>query len=160
MDVAFRHKQWPHWTAGVLLSLLPLASFMWQYVLSVQAGTMSCLFRHFTVANVDWVFVPFNLVVVRMIDWRRGVTIAVVAAVSLIANIVAHAAWQYHGVDGGHMISSEQVVLPAGWVLLGFSIIEATLILAFVFARKPSARLNVFATTLAIAYFVGAGVSG
>ena len=91
-------------------------------------------FRHFTCAYVDWLFVPFNLVVVRIIDWRRGGALLLIVLVSVIANIIAHATWQYYGIDGGHMISrGTQTVLPAGWVHLGFSIIETTLILAFVF---------------------------
>jgi hypothetical protein len=148
------------WIAGIALSVLPVVSFVLQYAMSVGQGTDAQLFRHFTITYIDWVFIPFNLVVVRVIDWRRGAAISLVAVVSVVANIAGHAIWQYHGIDGGHMISQEQVVLPAGWVHLGFSIIEATLILAFIFARKQSAPFNAIATALAVVYFVGAGVSG
>ena len=81
--------------------------------------------------------------------------------VSVIANIVAHAIWQYYGIDGGHMISrGTQTVLPAGWVHLGFSIIETTLILAFAFIRRPRKPFTRIATVLALAFFLAAGVSG
>ena len=109
---------------------------------------------------VDWIFVPFNYLVVRAIDWRRGGAIFVILLVSVVANILGHAIWQYGAVDGGHMITSAQVVLPAGWVHLGFSIIEATLLLAFVFVREIRRPLPIVATLLALLYFVSAGVSG
>jgi hypothetical protein len=107
------------------------------------------------------VFVPFNLVVVRIIDWRRGGALLLIVLVSVIANIIAHATWQYYGIDGGHMIlRGTQTVLPAGWVHLGFSIIETTLILAFVFIRRPRELLTMIATVLALAFFLATGVSG
>jgi len=160
MESSLRQKQWHLWAAGVLLSLLPAVSFFLQYVLSVQSGSVSHLFQHFTVTYVDWIFIPFNFVVVRVIDWRRGSVIFLIVIVSVIANIAGHAIWQCHGTDGGHMISPEQIVLPAGWVHLAFSIIEAVLIFTFVCARKPSGPFNTIATALAVLYFVGAGVSG
>ncbi len=141
----------------MLLGLLPTASFALQYTLSVRAGTASVFFRHFTVTYVDWVFVPFNLLVVRAIDWRRGAAISLATAASVVFNIAGHAAWQWQGVDAGHMISPERVVLPAGWVHLGFSIIEGSLILSFVFARKPFSVSSALATVLAVAYFVEQG---
>ena len=160
MESALRQRQWPLCTAGVLLSLLPPVSFFLQYVLSVQSGSVSHLFQHLTVTYVDWIFIPFNFVVVRVIDWRRGSAIFLIVIVSVIANIAGHAIWQCHGTDGGHMISPEQIVLPAGWVHLGFSIIETVLIFTFVFAPKPSEPSKTIATALALMYFVGAGVSG
>jgi hypothetical protein len=155
-----RKAKWVAWAPGVLLGLLPVASFVLQYALSAARGTEPALFRHFTVTYIDWIFVPFNLVVVQTIDWRRGARISLVAVMSLIANIAGHAIWQYNAGSGGHMISREQIVLPAGWVHLGFSVIEGTLLLAFVFARKRSGPFNTLATALAVVYFVGAGVSG
>jgi hypothetical protein len=53
-----------------------------------------------------------------------------------------------------------QIVLPAGWVHLAFSIIEATLLLAFVFICKPQKPFTIIATILALMYFMAAGVSG
>jgi general stress protein CsbA len=53
-----------------------------------------------------------------------------------------------------------QTVLPAGWVHLGFSIIEMTLVLAFVFIRAPRKPFTTIATILALAFFLAAGVSG
>ena len=148
-------------TAGLLVGLLPVASFALQYVMSVQSHTQTEFFRHFTCAYVDWLFVPFNLVVVRIIDWRRGGSLLLIVLVSVIANIIAHATWQYYGIDGGHMIlRGTQTVLPAGWVHLGFSIIETTLILAFVFIRRPRMPFTRIATVLAIAFFLATGISG
>ena len=147
--------------AGLLVGLLPVASFVLQYMLSVQSHTQAEFFRHFTCAYVDWLFVPFNLVVVRVIDWRRGGALMLIVLVSVIANIIAHATWQYYGNDGGHMISrGTQTVLPAGWVHLGFSIIETTLVLAFAFIRRPRKPLTMIATGLALAFFLATGVSG
>ena len=154
-------KEWTLWTTGLLLSLLPVASFILQYALSVQSNTQAEFFRHFTCAYVDWVFVPFNFVVVRTIDWRRVGALLLIVFVSILVSIIAHADWQYHGTDGGHMIArGTQTVLPAGWAHLGFSIIETTLILAFVFIRRPRRPFTRIATVLALTFFLAAGISG
>lgn len=161
MKPSCQQRGWPVWTAGVVLSLLPAASFLLQYVLSVWTRTDSYFFGNYTVAYVDWLFVPFNLVVVWAIEWRRGRALLLIVFVSIIANIIAHATWQYYGIDGGHMITrGTQTVLPAGWAHLGFSIIETTLILAFVFIRRPRRPFTRIATVLALTFFLAAGVSG
>ncbi len=158
---SLRHNERASWTAGLLVCLLPVASFALQYAMSVQSHTQAEFFRHFTCAYVDWLFVPFNLVIVRIIDWRRGGAILLIVLISVIANIFAHAIWQYYGIDCGHMISrGTQTVLPAGWVHLGFSIIETTLVLAFAFIRRPRQPFTRIATGLALAFFLATGVSG
>ena len=68
-------------------------------------ATQAEFFRHYTCAYVDWVFVPFNLVVVRTIDWRRVGSLLLIVFVSILVSIITHADWQYHGTDGGHMIA-------------------------------------------------------
>jgi hypothetical protein len=154
-------KDWTLWMTGLLLGLLPAASFILQYALSVQSDTQAQFFRHFTCAYVDWLFVPFNVVVVWTIEWRRSGSLLLIVFVSFIASIIAHADWQYYGIDGGHMIAhGTQTVLPAGWAHLGFSIIEMTLILAFVFIRRPRNPFTRIATVLALTFFLAAGVSG
>lgn len=157
MDKDFNRAKW---TVGALLALLPVASFLSQYALSIQAGTEAFLFRHFTVTIVDWIFVPFNLVIVRVIDWRRGAVIYAVTVISVILNVATHAFWQCHLIGGGHMITPEQVVLPAGWVHLIFSTLETSLLGAFIFARRPFSPYDFIASLLAIGYFVAAGVCG
>ena len=151
------------WTAGVLLALMPVASFLLQYVLSAQEGTEAFLFQHFTVTIVDWIFVPFNFFVVRVIDWRRGGVIYAVTILSVILNTATHAYWQYHGINGGHMMNKEHVVLPAGWVHLIYSTLQMILLAAFIFARRSSSPCSPYrriTTQLAIGYFVAAGVCG
>ena len=155
-------RAWSVWTAGVVLGLLPVASFLLQYVLSVLVRHQTRVFSG-TIRwpIVDWLFIPFNFVVVWTIDWRRGGAFLLIVFVSIIANIVAHAIWQYYGIDGGHMIMrGTQTVLPAGWAHLGFSTIETTLILAFVFVRRPRRPFTRIATVLALTFFLAAGVSG
>jgi hypothetical protein len=143
------------------LGCLPVASFMLQYLLSIESDTQAQFFRHYTCAYVDWVFVPFNLVVVRLIDWRRCKALLLMLFVASIVNISVHAGWQYYGIDGGHMIArGARTVLPAGWVHLAFSILETTLILAFVFLRRPRGPFTLIATVLALTFFLAAGVSG
>ena len=156
-----RKNEWTLWTIGLLLGCLPVASFILQYALSVQSDTQAQFFRHFTCAYVDWVFVPFNLVVVRLIDWRRGRALLLIVFVSIIANVMVQADWQYYGIDGGHMITrGTRTVLPAGWAHFGFSMIETALILAFVFIRRPRRPFTSIATVLALTFFLAAGVSG
>jgi hypothetical protein len=161
MRFSCRQQGWSLWTAGVILGLVPIASFLLQYMLSVWSGTDMYLFRNYTVAYLDWIFIPFNFVVVWTIDWRRGGSLLLIVLVAIIANVFAHATWQYYGIDGGHMIArGTQTVLPAGWAHLGFSTIETTLILAFVFIRRPRRPFTRIATILAVTFFLAAGVSG
>jgi hypothetical protein len=139
--------------AAVLLALLPVASFLAQYLFSVRSGTQQFMMKHLTVMIVDWVFVPFNFFVVRVIDWRRGGAIYVIASISVILNVLTHAFWQYNRLDFGHMITQVGVVLPAGWVHLAFSSLEMTLLVAFVFCRNAAADVRV-TTILAVVYFI------
>src|SRR6185503_5912409 len=62
----------PQLIAGILMGLLPAVSFLCQYVLSLRSGTQQFFSHHLTVMVVDWLFVPFNFFVVRIIEWRRG----------------------------------------------------------------------------------------
>jgi hypothetical protein len=140
--------------AGTLLALLPIASFVGQYVLSLRAGTQQFLLHHLAVTVADWLFVPFNFLVVRVIDWRRGLRLYLITCVSVALNALAHAIWQYNGLDAGHMITKAGVVLPAGWVHLSFSISEMILLVAFVFCRKADAPHLRVLTALATVYFL------
>ena len=148
------------WMPGVLLALMPIGSFLLQYALSVQADTQAFLFQHFTVTIVDWIFVPFNIFVVHAIDWRRGGSIFGITILSVVLNTAAHAYWQFHFVTGGHMISQEHVVLPAGWVHLVFSTCQMILLAAFIFVRRSPARFVSITTLIAVCYFVSAGLCG
>src|SRR5437763_12295339 len=139
---------------GTLLALLPLASFLGQGVLSYRAGTQQILFHHFTVTVADWIFVPFNFFVVRIIEWRRGLRLYLITYISIMLNVLMHAFWQYRKLDPGHMITKEGIILPAGWVHLTFSILEMILLAAFVFCRKANVPRLRFLTMLAIAYFL------
>jgi hypothetical protein len=147
-------EQQLHLVAGVLLALLPLASFIGQYVLSLRAGTEQFLLHHLPVTVADWIFVPFNFLVVRVIEWRRGLRLYLIACISVVLNVLAHAFWQYNGLDAGHMITKTGIVLPAGWVHLAFSILEMTLLVAFVFCRKADAPGLRVITILGTAYFL------
>ena len=130
--------------AAVLLALLPGASFLGQLGFSYQAGIQQVMFHHFTVMIVDWVFVPFNFFAVRVIEWRRGGRLYLIACISVVLSVLTHAFWQYNGLDPGYMVTKAGVFLPAGWVHLVFSTLEMVLLAAFVFCRKANAsRLGV-----------------
>lgn len=147
-------------TSGVILALLPVASFVAQYLLSVRAGTQRALFHHLTVMVVDWAFVPFNFFVVRVIDWREGKKLYLIFCISVALNALTHAYWQYNGLDFGHMITSGGIVLPAGWVHLAFSSLEMVLLVAFVFCRNQQAPGLRLATAFATLYFITMGICG
>jgi hypothetical protein len=151
---------WLEQLSSILLALLPAASFLVQYVLSLRAGTQQILLHHLTVTIVDWVFVPFNFFAVPVIDWRRGGRLYLIACISVVLNVLTHAFWQYNGLDPGHMITKTEVVLPAGWVHLAFSILEMVLLVAFVFCRKPGASRLGVVTALATIYFLTMGICG
>lgn len=136
-----------------------MVSFLLQYIFSRADGTERLMTHHLTVMVVDWIFVPFNYVVVRIIDWRKGSAIFLIASASVVLNAITHAYWQYHGLDSGHMITKQGVVLPAGWVHLAFSVIETILLAGFVFCRRTESETKL-ATALASAYFVMMGVCG
>lgn len=139
--------------ASILLAVLPVAAFLLQYLLSLRAGTQQFLLHHLAVTVADWVFVPFNFLVVRVIEWRRGLRLYLIACISVVLNAITHAFWQYNGLDAGHMITKGGVVLPAGWVHLSFSILEMILLVAFVFCRKANAPNLRVLTVLATIYF-------
>jgi hypothetical protein len=147
-------KQRLYLFVGILLALLPVVSFLGQYVLSVQAGTQKFLLHHLAVTVADWIFVPFNFLVVQVIEWRRGLRLYLIACVSVGLNALAHAFWQYNGLDAGHMITKAGIILPAGWVHLSFSILEMILLVAFVFCRKADAQRIRVLTVLATVYFL------
>lgn len=141
------------WSLGVVLALLPPLSFVLQRYLSRRAGTEEFFSHHLTVMVVDWIFIPFNFFVVRTIDWRLGVRLYAITVIAVALNVLTHAYWQAQGLDLGHMITPDGVVLAAGWVHLAFSIIETILLIAFVFCRDPSADGRV-ASGLAVVYFL------
>jgi hypothetical protein len=143
--------------AALSLACLPIVSFMAQWLLSRAAGTETFFVRHLTVMVVDWVFVPFNYNVAKIIDWRRGGRLYLIVCCSVILNVVTHAFWQYNGLDLGHMITRTGIVLPAGWAHLSFSIMEMTLLVAFIFCRKATVQEGA-ATFWAAAYFVSMGI--
>lgn len=145
---------------STLLALLPMASFLAQYAFSLRAGTQNAFFHHLTVMVVDWVLVPFNFFVVRVIDWQKGGRIYLIACASVALNALTHAYWQYKGLDSGHMITPGGIVLPAGWVHLVFSTLEMMLLVAFVFCRRPSAQGVSTTTLFAAVYFALMGICG
>lgn len=151
-QAASREQQASHPT-GILLAALPVAAFLLQYLLSVRAGTQQFLLHHLAVTVADWLFVPFNFLVVRVIEWRRGLRLYLIACISVALNALAHAFWEYNGLDAGHMITKTGVVLPAGWVHLSFSILEMILLVAFIFCRKADAPNLRVLTVLATVYF-------
>jgi hypothetical protein len=146
--------------AGALVALMPIVAFVAQYKLSLRAGTQGFLFHHLTVVVLDWVFVPFNFFVVRVIDWEKGGRLYLIASISIALNALTHAYWQYNGLDLGHMISPAGIVLPAGWVHLVFSSLQMVLLVAFVFCRKPNAPAVRTTTIFATLYFITMGICG
>ncbi len=145
---------------GIILAFLPLASFLGQYVFSLRAETSQIMFHHLTVMVVDWVFVPFNFFVVRVIEWRRGGRLFLIMCISVILNLLTNAFWQYNGSDLGHMITKTGIVLPAGWIHLAFSIMETGLLVAFVFCRKPNTARIGIVTIFSTIYFLTMGICG
>ena len=144
---------------GFLLALLPVLSFCAQLIFSIRSGTKEILYHHLTVMVVDWVFIPFNYLVVRAVDWRNGPRLYAIFIVSVILNVVTFAYWQRYGLDPGHMITTAGVILPAGWVHLSFSTVEMVLILAFGLCRLKGSDTRI-ATFLASAYFLAIPVTG
>jgi hypothetical protein len=153
-------EQQPSRIGCILLAILPLVSFLGQLTFSCKSGTQHIMYHHLTVMVVDWVFVPFNLVVIRAIEWRRGGRLFLIMCISVALNLLTEAFWQYNGSDLGHMITKAEVVLPAGWIHLGFSIIETMLLMGFVFCRKTGATGIGIVTMCATIYFLAMGICG
>ena len=143
-----------------VLATFPILSFVGQYYFSAHAGTLPLMLRHPTVMYADWIFIPFNFLVARIIDWKRGLTIYVIVVVATCLVIATHALWQVQGTDPGHMITKGGVVLGAGWIHIAFSIVEMVLLVAFVFCRKSQASLMRPATGLATVDFLAMAVCG
>jgi hypothetical protein len=142
-----------------LLTALPAASFAAQLLFSISAGTLAAMTHHTVVMIVDWLFIPFNWFAVHAIDWRKGDRIYSIVSLSLLLNVVAHAYWQQHGLDPGHLITSGGVTLPAGWAHLVFATLQATILIAFVFCRDPTAESMRAATSFSTLYFIALPVA-
>jgi hypothetical protein len=146
------------WFAGGVLAAMPIVSFVLQFYLDRDSSGL--FLNHLTVAYLDWLFVPFNLLVVHAIDWRCGGRLFCVTAACVIANTTTHALWQYRHEDLGHMISADMVVLPAGWVHLIYSTLQMILLGAFIFVRVAQPRFFRTTTTIAVLFFIGVGACG
>jgi hypothetical protein len=143
-----------------LLAALPVVSVAVQFVCARAQGTTELLLRHHTITVVDLAFIPFNYFAARDIDWRRGAGLFGLSAVAVVANVATHAYWQRHGIDPGHMIAATGVLLPAGWAHVAYSSLQMTVVLAFLFLRRPSERLYTAASLFAALYFLSAALSG
>ncbi len=151
----------PLWAWGILLAAMPALSFGLQFWFSSEENTLPLLFGHYTVSYVDWLFVPFNFLVVYAVNWRHGGSLLVVMVFSLAVNAVTHAYWQYALVENpGHMFGRNHVILRAGWVHVCYGTIQMTLILAFLFVRQQSSRHSGLLTCVCVVYFISAGISG
>ncbi len=153
-------RQAPSQAAANLMALLPVVSFAAQWYFSARAGTLPLMLRHWTVTAADWIFVPFNYLVIQTIDWKRGLSIFAAAAAALVANTWATAYWQANHLDLGHMITHSGVVLPAGWTHLVFASIETTLLVCLAFVRDPTRLRWHPADSAAAAYLVAMGICG
>ncbi len=118
------------------------------------------MLHHLTVTVVDWALAPFNYFAASVIDWRRGGRLYVLICVSTVLAVATHVYWKRNGIDAGHMITKAGVVLPAGWAHLVFSILEMTILTAFVFCRRTDASRAKVATIFALIYFLGMGICG
>lgn len=143
-----------------LLAALPVVSVAVQFVFARAQGTTELLLRHHTITVVDLAFIPFNYFAARDIDWRRGAGLFGLSALAVVANVATHAYWQQHGTDPGHMIALNGVLLPAGWAHVAYSSLQMTVVLAFLFLRRPSVRTYTAASLFAAVYFLGAALSG
>ncbi|HWG18504.1 MAG TPA: hypothetical protein VN678_11615 [Acidobacteriaceae bacterium] len=144
-------------TLAWILASLPVFSFLGQFLFSRRDGTLSLMLHHPTVTYVDWVLVPFNFFAAKVIDWRKGVAIFIIALVSTCLTLATHALWQVQRLDPGHMITKTGVLLPAGWVHIGFSIAEMALLCAFVFCRRENNAVALWWSTI---YFVAMFAAG
>lgn len=138
---------------AIISTLIPTVSYLVQYYFSQIYGTEAYLLRHNIVTIVDWLFIPINYLSIRSIDWRRGGVIFIVSIMSTISGALAHAFWQYYKIDGGHMISPQEVILPAGWTHLVFTIIETEILILSIFCRKHTSRFAGWASILISMYF-------
>jgi hypothetical protein len=140
------------------LAGLPFLSFAGQFFFSRRDGTLLLMLHHPTVTYVDWVLAPFNFAAVKAIDWSKGTRIFLIAVISVSLTLATHAFWQAEGLDPGHMITTSGIVLPAGWVHIGFSIVEMVLLCAFVFCRLKSSKTALRAATIYFFAMFAAGL--
>ncbi len=115
------------------------------------------MLAHPTIMYADWLFVPFNFLAARVIDWRRGLTLFTLASLSVTLVVLTHAVWQAQSLGPYSMITAGGTVMPAAWVHVAYATIETTLLLAFVLCRRADASVAL-ATGIACAYLVALGV--
>jgi hypothetical protein len=144
--------------ARAAAALLPVLSFLAQWWCSSVAGTTPQFWQHWSVVAVDWLLVPINFLLIKSIDWRQGGWLYVASFLSVVGNISAHAWWQAHLLDVGHLIGPDHVTLAAGWIHLGFAIAEATLIGAYLLTRGTEQQR--WLDLLLCGYFLGIAAAG
>ncbi len=143
-----------------LLAALPVACFCAEYFAASRSGTLPLLRAHPTVMVADWLLVPFNFLLTRIIDWSRGLRLFVLGAAAAVVVALGHAVWQAHGTAPAGFLAPDGAVTPSGWIHLAYSVIQATLLLAFVFCRRAGAPRVGAARALAVAYMVGMAIGG
>lgn len=134
------------------LAFLPVISFVAQDLLSRHAGTYAYFSQHFLAYVADWLFVPINYFLAKLIKWDSGKLIFLLLCISITINSFLHLFWQINELDGGHMIDRAGVILAAGWVHLIYSTIQTTLLMLYAFSAKQE-NVATFIASFIIAFY-------
>jgi hypothetical protein len=139
----------------LLLTFLPILSYILQYYFSSKVGLLWALKNNGMVSYSDWLFIPFNFL------WAFCVSIGLfpilaLLGVSIILNVIMHYYWAtlpeiehfYNPLNGA--------LLPAGIVHLIFSIIQTALVISFLFFSKKFKQVyfSMFILTLFFLSFI------
>ena len=146
---------------SLALASLPIISFLLQYFFSASNGTLYQMLHHYNVSIVDFIFIPFNIIIVKSINWKNGMRIFYLFLLAFALSCFVHYGWAVNQTDTGHMIASTGFITLSGWVHIIFSAVEFFLMLSFVFNFSSFSKHNLTWNTIFIeAYLILSLIGG
>jgi hypothetical protein len=122
---------------AILLALIPILSFTFQYYFSKRENLLKSFKRHFTCYYFDWIFVPFNFCIAFILNLNAILLYCFL--ISFIFTIVSHIFWLRKN-SNGYMFNFEKKRISfAGVAHLIFMTVEAAFVLFLFFSS-----LNIF----------------
>jgi len=137
---------------AILLVLIPVLSFTFQYYFSKRENLLKSFKRHFTCYYLDWIFVPFNFCIAFILNLNAILLYCFL--ISFIFTLVSHIFWLRKN-NNGHMFNSEKKRISfAGVVHFIFMTFELGLILAFIFVGINNLFTYLCSFVLVIFFFM------
>lgn len=140
---------------AILLACLQLVHALLEHYDSKKNKRIHLLKRHVTDYYLDWIFVPFNFLLLYSVSFNINILL-IVSALAFLGNLIVHYYWfRIHTrlEASSYMFDSKKNKIHfSGYVHFLFSIIETILIIMFFFSSIISSLVYIEAILLLI-YF-------